>query len=116
MLSRLVAHESVDERPGCRVGDDTSEGSIEEIWVVIDRFLESSVSVVGQQLQVDTVTVLDSEVVEGLELLDLDLVVVATIKVNDDAMTMRRKLETLTIGKDLHEWEMHRPRTCCANH
>jgi len=92
VLSRLVAHETIDEGPRCRLSHHTREGSVEEVGVVIDVLLEACSSSVGQQLKIVVVVCLAS-VVQSLEVLHLQQVVL-TVKVQ---ITSRWRCVTLVL-------------------
>lgn len=72
MLGGFVGHEAVDEGPGCWGGDDTAEGGVEEVWVFGDGSLEAGCAVVGEDVEVDGVTILLTDFVEGGELGELN--------------------------------------------
>jgi hypothetical protein len=76
IFGRLVAHETVDEAPRCRLSDHTREGGVEEVGIALNILLEAGSSPVSQQLEIVVVVCL-AGVVEGLEVLHLQEIVLA---------------------------------------
>ncbi len=71
-----------DSRVGSRLDSNASKGSVEEVWVVVDRLLEALGTKFGQDAEVVVclgVWDIGLFVIQSLELRDLQVIVVAVL-------------------------------------
>lgn len=111
VLFGLVGHETVDERPRCRLGDHTSKRRIEKVWVVVNTVLELVVALICEQLQVVVVLGL-AKVVERLESLQDKVVILSfDVEVTPGRRSIAlilvvRARDTLGLAEQV-EWNAH---------
>jgi hypothetical protein len=114
VFSGVVGEKSIYECVRSWLHRNTGEGAIEEVWIIIDTFLEALRSEGGEDIEMKVgICVRNTSLrsIQFVELWHLDQVIIATVQIVSSYSAICVTCLTIRIGH--HVWEKRRTRTCC---